>query len=59
MTNGESGYRPLPARASPSVPSLPSRALGNSPKTEVQANSPTCFSNTVHASGPYFSFHSV
>jgi amino acid permease len=31
----------------------------NFSKVEVQANAPTCFSNTAHASGPYFSFHSV
>jgi hypothetical protein len=41
------------------VLSLSSRALGNSPKVEAQPNAPTCLSNTAHASGPYFSFHSV
>jgi hypothetical protein len=61
MTNGESDDRSLPARASPGV----SRAINvkpntrKFPKVEVQANAPTCFSNTAHASGPYFSFHSV
>jgi hypothetical protein len=60
MTNGEEWQSPV-ARAS-----IAERAITAKPSTrkfpqstEVQANAPTCFSNTAHASGPYFSFHSV